>query len=147
MALKCAVLSCFSRVCLFTTPWTVVHQPPLSMGFSRQEYLGGLSFPPPGYFPGLESESTSLVSPALAGRFFTTEPPGKPLDHQGSPFIKVPIGVFPIYSVVLPYGAFIQDTLLPLIHTSLKISNLQFFPLRFFISSIKLAFHAVTFEI
>ena len=40
-ALRCAVLSCFSRVCLFTTPWTVVHQPPLSMGFSRQEYWSG----------------------------------------------------------------------------------------------------------
>ena len=36
------VLSCFSYVWLFTTPWTVTHQAPLSMGFSRQEYWSGL---------------------------------------------------------------------------------------------------------
>ena len=36
--MRCAVLSCFSRVPFFATPWTVVHQAPLSMGFSRQEY-------------------------------------------------------------------------------------------------------------
>ena len=37
------VLSCFSRVRLFVTPWTVAHQAPLSMGFSRQKYWSGLS--------------------------------------------------------------------------------------------------------
>ena len=42
------------------------------MGFSRQEYWNGLSHPPPGDLPNLEIEPTSLVSPALAGRFFTT---------------------------------------------------------------------------
>ena len=49
--------------------------PPLSMGFPRQEYWVGLPCPPPGHFPdpGIE-----LASPALAGRFLTTEPPGKP---------------------------------------------------------------------
>ena len=54
------------------TPWTVAHQAPLSMGFPRQEYCCGLSFPPPGALPHAGS------NPALAGRFFTTEPPGKP---------------------------------------------------------------------
>ena len=50
-------------------------QAPLSMGFPRQEYWSGQPFPSPGDLPdpGIE-----LVSPALAGRFFTTEPPGKP---------------------------------------------------------------------
>ena len=43
------VLSCFSRVQLFATPWTVAHQSLLSMGFSRQEYWSGLSCPPPGH--------------------------------------------------------------------------------------------------
>ena len=62
------------------TPGTVTHQAPLSMEFSRQEYLGGLTFPPPGDLPDPGSESTSLVSPALAGRFFTTAPSGKPLN-------------------------------------------------------------------
>ena len=42
------VLSCFSHVWLFATPWTVAHQAPLSMGFSRQEYWSGLPSPPPG---------------------------------------------------------------------------------------------------
>ena len=40
-----------SHVWLLVTPWTVAHQVPLSMGFSRQEYWSGLPFPPPGYLP------------------------------------------------------------------------------------------------
>ena len=46
------------------------------MGFLRQEYWSGLPFPSPGDLPNPEME---LISPALAGRFFTTEPPRKPL--------------------------------------------------------------------
>ena len=56
----------------FATPWTVAHQASLLMGFSRQEYWSGLPFPPPGDLPDEGIELTSLVSPALAGRFFTT---------------------------------------------------------------------------
>ena len=41
----------FSRVQLSVTLWTVTHQAPLSMGFSRQEYWGGLPYPPPGHLP------------------------------------------------------------------------------------------------
>ena len=57
------------------TPWTVACQAPLFMGFSRQEYWNGLPLPSPGDLPdpGIEH-----ASPALAGRFFTAEPPGKP---------------------------------------------------------------------
>ena len=69
------VLSCFSRVQLFATPWTVAHQAPLSMGFSRQEYWSGLPFPFPGDLPDPGIEPTSLMSPALVGRFFTTSAP------------------------------------------------------------------------
>ena len=65
-----------SPVLLFETPWTVAHQAPLSMGFSRHEYQSGLPFPTPGDFPNPGIEHTSFVSPALAGRFFTTSPPG-----------------------------------------------------------------------
>ena len=54
-------------------PGTVVCQAPLSMGFSRQEYWNGLLHPPPGDPPNPRIEIESL---ALAGRFFTTEPPG-----------------------------------------------------------------------
>ena len=66
------VLSHFSRVQLFVTLWTVAHQAPLSMGFSRQEYWSGLPCPPPGDLPDPGIEPVSLMSPALAGGFFTT---------------------------------------------------------------------------
>ena len=66
------VLTCFSHVQLFMTPWTVACQAPLSMGFSKQEYWNGLSCPPPGDLPNPGTEPESLMSPALAGGFFTT---------------------------------------------------------------------------
>ena len=69
------VLSCFSRVQLFATPWTVAGQAPPSMGFSRQEYWSGLQFPSPGDLPDPGIEPASATSPALAGRFFTTSAP------------------------------------------------------------------------
>ena len=61
---------------IFATLWTVAYQSLLSMGFSRQEYWSGLPFPPPRDLPDPETECTS---PALAGRFFTTEPPEQPI--------------------------------------------------------------------
>ena len=66
------LLSRFSRVWLFATPWTAAYQGPPPMGFSRQEYWSGVPFPPPGDLPEPGIELTSPVSPALAGRFFTT---------------------------------------------------------------------------
>ena len=65
-------LSHLSRVQLCVTPRTIACQAPLSMGFSRQEYWSGLSFPPPGDLPdpSAGTEPASLESPALAGRFF-----------------------------------------------------------------------------
>ena len=74
---------CFPHVCAqllscvqLCDPWIVAHQAPLSMGFFGQEHWSGVPFSPPGDLPdpGIE-----LESPALAGVFFTTEPPGKPL--------------------------------------------------------------------
>ena len=56
----------------FEAPWTVNHQAPLSTGFSRQEYWSGLLFPSPGHLPNPGIKPTSLVTPALAGGFFTT---------------------------------------------------------------------------
>ena len=53
------------------TLWTVARQAPVSMGFSRQEYWGGLPCPPPGDLPNPGIESVSLKSPALAGMYFT----------------------------------------------------------------------------
>ena len=67
-----------SHVQLFATPWNAASQAPLSMGFSRQKYWSELPFPIPGDLPNPGIQSVSLVSPALAGRFFTSEPRGEP---------------------------------------------------------------------
>ena len=64
-----------SRVQLFGTPWTVAHQAPPSMGFSRQEYRSGLPFPSPGDLP---DPGIKPWSPALQADALTSQPPGKP---------------------------------------------------------------------
>ena len=68
----CICAQLLSHVRLFATPWTIAYQAHLSMGFSKQEYLNGLPFPPPGDLrdPGLPSMCPA--PPALAGGFFTT---------------------------------------------------------------------------
>ena len=67
-----------SHVSFLATLWTVAHQDPLSMEFSRQEYQSGLPFPTPEDLLNPEIEPASLVFPALAGRFFTIgKPSGK----------------------------------------------------------------------
>ena len=66
------MLSHFSHVALGATLWTVVHQALLSMGFSGQEYWSGLPCPPPRDLPDPGIKPISLMSPALAGGFFTT---------------------------------------------------------------------------
>ena len=75
----CVLFCCLVVSDSFVTPWTIAHQAPLSMGFPRQECWSGLPFPFPGDLPDPGIESVSPASPALAGRFFTTEPPGKPV--------------------------------------------------------------------
>ena len=72
MGLLFKCLQWLSRVQLSVTPWTVAHQAPLSMEFSRQKYWRGLPFPIPGDLPDSGIEPVPLVSPALAGGFFTT---------------------------------------------------------------------------
>ena len=74
----CVCVKSLSRVRLFATPWTVAHQTPLSIGFSRQEYWSGLPFPSPGDLPnpGIEARSPALQADALS-----SEPPGKPRQH------------------------------------------------------------------
>ena len=66
-----------SHVQFFATPWTVAHQVPLSMGLNRQEYWSGLPFPSPWNLP---DPGIKPAFPELACEFFTTEPPGKPLN-------------------------------------------------------------------
>ena len=79
----CVYVQMLSRVWLFVTLWTVAHQAPLSMEFSRQEYGSWLPFPPPGDLPDPGIKLASLASPTLAGGFFA--PPGKP---QSSTYVK-----------------------------------------------------------
>ena len=76
------LLSRFSHVQLFETPWIVARQAPLSMGFSKQEYWSGLSCPPPGALLNPRIESASPVSSALQMDFLTTEPPGNPQETR-----------------------------------------------------------------
>ena len=73
---------------LFEITQTITHQAPLSMGFSRQEYWSGLPFSSSGDLPnpGIEPQF-----PALAGRFFTTEPLGKPIALLVVEKIKCPL--------------------------------------------------------
>ena len=68
----CMHAQSLSHVRLFVAPWTVAYQAPLSIEFSRQEYWSELPFPPLGNIPNSRIKPTSLVSPALEGRFFTT---------------------------------------------------------------------------
>ena len=71
------LLSCV----FFKTLWTVAHQAPLSMGFSRQENWSGLPYPSPGDLPNPRIEPP-LLSPALAGGFFTSRYPWEALTQM-----------------------------------------------------------------
>ena len=76
------LLCCVLSVQLFVTPRTVACQAPLTKAFSKQEYWSRLPFPPPAHLPDTGNEPVSLGFPALAGGFFTTEPPGNPINHR-----------------------------------------------------------------
>ena len=71
----CSYCCLVAKSCLtLLRPWTITCQAPLSMGFPRQAYWGGLPFPSLGDLP---DPGIKPVHPALAGRFFTAKPPGK----------------------------------------------------------------------
>ena len=72
------MVSRFSHVRLFATPWTVACQAPLSVESSRQEYWSRLPCPPPGDLPNWGIETLSPASPALQADSLPTKPPGKP---------------------------------------------------------------------
>ena len=90
------------HVWLSAAPWTVGHQASLSMEFSWPEYWSSLPFPTSGDLSNSGTKPESLACPALAGGFFTTEPPGMPLGHV-SPFL------YPRASLTVT-GASSQDT-------------------------------------
>ena len=82
LEVACVYAQLLSHVQLFATQGTTTHQDLLSMEFFRQEYWSGLPFPTPGYLPNSGVECTLLASPALAGRFFSTAPPGWKLGYS-----------------------------------------------------------------
>ena len=92
-----------SRVQLCATLWTVAHQAPQSMGFSRQEYWSGLPFPSPGDLPdpGIEPRSPALQADAL-----TSEPRGKPLTILDSVLkskdVTLPTKVYIVKTMIFP---------------------------------------------
>ena len=73
---SCPFSQSISHVSLSAIQWTVAHQAPLSMGFSRQEYQSGLPWPSPGDLPDPGIEPASPVSPAL-------QADSLPLNHGG----------------------------------------------------------------
>ena len=87
------MLSFFSHVQLSATQWTVAHWAPLFMGFSRQEYWGGLPGPPPGDLPVPEIQPASLMSPAFASGFFTTSAAWEALFFDGDPILDMHLSV------------------------------------------------------
>ena len=90
------LLSC---VWCFVTSWSTAHQAPLFMEFSRQEYYIRLLFPTIGYLPDSGLEPVSSASPALAGGFFTTEPPQRLADC----FYKDPkVNIFYFMGYIVP---------------------------------------------
>ena len=67
----------------FTTPWTVAHQAPLSMGFPRQEYRSWLPWLPPGDPPNPGMEPMSPASPSMQADSLPAEPLGSPKGRDG----------------------------------------------------------------
>jgi len=82
----CVCAQLLSHVQLFCDTWIVAFKAHLSMGFHRQEYWNGLPFPSPGDLPHPGIEPSSPAYPALVGRFFTIEPPGKPMESYAIHF-------------------------------------------------------------
>ena len=89
----CVCAQSLSLVQLFVTPWTVIHQAPLSMEFSRQEPWIGLPFPPPGDLPDPRIELMSPASPALLVDSLPLVPPGKPPVFGYIVFKMISLGV------------------------------------------------------
>ena len=82
VCMHACMLSHFSCIRLFVTPWTVARQAPLFLGFSKKEYWSGLPGPPPGDPPDPEIEPTYPAAPA-------SQVDSSLLSHQGSPYICI----------------------------------------------------------
>ena len=85
----------------FVTPWTIALHASLFMGFSRQKYWNGLPLPTPRDLPDSGIKPSSLVSPVLAGGFFTTNTNWGVLDSNSSPILPQRIQNFYIKQLIL----------------------------------------------
>ena len=83
----CVQVTSATSWALLATPWIVAHQAPLSMGFSKQEYWGGLPWPSSGNLPDPGIKPTSLMSPALVDGFFTISTTQRPTRQLNSAII------------------------------------------------------------
>ena len=88
-------LSVHSGMADSAIPWSVAHQAPLSMEFSRQGNWSGLPGPPLEDLPNPGIEPASLASPAVAGRFFSTVASGKNCDGAGNQKYSLPKNSWP----------------------------------------------------
>ena len=110
---QCVCAQLLNHARLIGASWTLACQAPLPMEFSRQEHWSGVPFPTPRDLPDPGIEPTSLVSPALAGGFFTTGPPGKPkrlAKKSCMPFLNEAFKsnlLFPIYLETCNKGYFL----------------------------------------
>ena len=112
LSIPCAQMCVLRCLVMSNSLWLHgAHQAPLSMEFSRQEYWSGLPFPPPGDLP---DPGTEPMSPALAARFFTTMPPGKPIHSAGCILLAAVVSwYFP-----LVFSATAHSTPSPFYHVS-----------------------------
>ena len=94
---KVCVLSCFSHVWLFVTPWSEARQTPLSMEFPRPEYWSELPCSSPEDLPDPEIEPISLASLALQAGSLPTEPPGNP---QSKVYMKEKFYIWMIHEII-----------------------------------------------
>ena len=106
------MLSCFSHVQLCVTVWPVACQVPLSIGFSRQEYWGGLPCPPPGDLRDPGIKPVFLMSPALTGGSLPVVPLGKPVDENTThPYTQLTLEKDPYVTIPKGNGIFLTITL------------------------------------
>ena len=143
------VLSCFSCVQLFSTPWAVAHQPPLSMGFSRQEYWSGLPCPPSGESSQPRDQTHASMSPALAGGFFTTSTTWEAWVVTWDYYINL-TGNYCTMHIESPYCTIYINTIYIIHHihqfslvnyASIKLKNNIFLPKSFFFNIIQILVH------
>ena len=110
------------------TPWTIARQAPLSKEFSRQEYWSGLPFPTPGHLPKPGIKPRSPATPAVTGRFFTTEPPGKPtLSCLLNVFFQCVVCFLILLMMLFDIPTFIVVLKVCPIDSSLSVSKSQYF--------------------